>query len=299
MRDRAVNDREGAVTDEVIASFAATQDARTKEIVESLTRHLHGFAREVRLTQEEWDAGIGFLTRVGHITDDRRQEFILLSDALGLSMLTVGINSPPSTAATQSTVFGPFFVEGAPEVPLGGDIAFGATGNPCWVTGHVRAVDGSPIAGASLDVWEADADGFYDVQYDGDVTAGRGRLTADAEGGYRFWSVLPSAYGIPDDGSVGELLAATSRGNMRPAHLHFKVDAPGYRTLITHIFVAGDEHLGHDAVFGVKSSLIAEFPEHPPGTAPDGRVLDGPWNSVQFDIVLEPASAALLVDGHG
>ncbi len=282
-------DREQALTDEVIASFAATEDERTKEIVESLTRHLHSFAREVRLTQEEWDAGIGFLTRVGHITTDRRQEFILLSDVLGLSMLTVGINAPASGAATRSTVFGPFFVEGAPEVPLGGDIAFGAKGNPCWVTGHVRAVDGTPVAGAHIAVWEADEDGLYDVQYDGNVTAARGWLTADDEGGYRFWSVLPSAYGIPDDGPVGELLAATSRGPMRPAHVHFKVDAPGYRTLITHIFVAGDEHLGSDAVFGVKESLIAEFPEHPAGTAPDGRVLDGPWNSVEFEIVLEKA----------
>jgi protocatechuate 3,4-dioxygenase beta subunit len=281
--------KEQAVTDEVIASFADTKDQRLKEIVESLTRHLHGFAREVRLTQEEWDAGIGFLTRVGHITDDRRQEFILLSDVLGLSMLTVGINAPESGEATESTVFGPFFVEGAPEIELGGDISLGAKGNPCWVTGRVRAVDGTPIGGAHIEVWEADEDGFYDVQYAGDVTAARGWLTADSEGGYRFWSVLPSAYGIPDDGPVGDLLAATSRGHMRPAHLHFKVDAPGYRTLITHIFVAGDEHLGHDAVFGVKESLIAEFPEHAPGTAPDGRVLDGPWNSVEFEIVLQPA----------
>ncbi|MDT7711133.1 MAG: hydroxyquinol 1,2-dioxygenase [Pseudonocardiales bacterium] len=281
--------REQAVTDEVIASFAGTKDERLKEIVESLTRHLHGFAREVRLTQEEWSAGIEFLTRVGHITDDRRQEFILLSDVLGLSMLTVGINAPASTEATQSTVFGPFFVEGAPEIELGGDIAFGAKGNPCWVTGSVRAVDGTPIPGAHLEMWEADEDGFYDVQYEGDLTAGRGWLTADDDGGYRFWSVLPSAYGIPDDGPVGDMLAATGRGTMRPAHLHFKVDAPGYRTLITHIFVAGDEHLDRDAVFGVKDSLVADFPEHPAGTAPDGRVLDGPWNSVNFEIVLEKA----------
>jgi protocatechuate 3,4-dioxygenase beta subunit len=284
-----MRDHEQALTDAVIASFAGTADKRLQEIVESLTRHLHGFAREVRLTQEEWEAGIGFLTRVGHITDDRRQEFILLSDVLGLSMLTVGINAPAAGTATESTVFGPFFVEGAPEVPLGGDIAFGAKGRPCWVSGHVRDVDGAPIGGARIEVWEADADGFYDVQYERKVTAGRGRLVAADDGGYRFWSVLPSAYGIPDDGPVGDLLAATSRGHMRPAHLHFKVDAPGYRTLITHIFVAGDENLGRDAVFGVKDSLIAEFPEHPPGTAPDGRVLGGPWHSVEFEIVLPPA----------
>ncbi len=278
---------EQAVTDEVVASFGDTKDARLKEILESLTRHLHGFAREVRLTQEEWTAGIEFLTAVGHITDDRRQEFILLSDVLGLSMTTVGINAPASSEVTPSTVFGPFFVEDAPEVELGGDIAFGAKGHPCWVTGHVRSSDGSPVAGARIEVWEADEDGLYDVQYPDHRTAGRGRLVADDRGGYRFWSVLPSAYGIPDDGPVGDLLAATSRSPMRPAHLHFKVDAPGHRTLITHIFRAEDQYLGSDAVFGVKDSLIVEFPEHGPGTAPDGRVLDGPWNSVEFEIVLE------------
>lgn len=281
--------REQAVTDEVVASFADTKDERLKEIVGSLTRHLHAFAREVRLTQEEWTAGIEFLTRVGHMTDDKRQEFILLSDVLGLSMLTVGINAPDSPEATPSTVFGPFFVEGAPQIELGGDIAFGAKGNPCWVTGSVRGVDGSPVAGAHIEVWEADEDGFYDVQYEGDRTAGRGWLSADDDGGYRFWSVLPSAYGIPADGPVGDLLAATSRSPMRPSHLHFKVDAPGYRTLITHIFVSGDQYLGSDAVFGVKDSLITDFPEHPAGTAPDGREVDGPWNSVNFEIVLEKA----------
>ena len=281
--------REQAVTDEVVASFADTADARLREILESLTRHLHGFAREVRLTQEEWTAGIGFLTRVGHTTDDRRQEFVLLSDVLGLSMLTVAVNAPASGNATEPTVFGPFFVEDAPEVGLDGDIAFGAPGRPCRVSGSVRGVDGSPVPGARIAAWEADADGFYDVQYDGEVTAGRGRLAADDEGGYRFWSVLPAAYGIPVDGPVGELLAATSRGSMRPAHLHLKVDAPGYRTLITHIFVSGDPHLGDDAVFGVKDSLVVEFVEHPAGTAPDGRVLDGPWHSVHVDLVLEPA----------
>ncbi|WP_232668672.1 intradiol ring-cleavage dioxygenase [Pseudonocardia sp. TRM90224] len=279
--------REQAVTDEVVASFAETKDERLREVVQSLTRHLHAFAREVRLTQEEWEAGIGFLTRVGHITDDRRQEFILLSDVLGLSMLTVGINAPASAAATESTVFGPFFVENAPQVQLGGDIAHGAKGRPCWVSGTVTSTDGAPIAGARIEVWEADEDGLYDVQYEGDRTAGRGWLAAGPDGEYRFWSVLPSSYGIPDDGPVGDLLAATSRGSMRPAHLHFKVDAPGYRTLITHIFVAGDEHLDRDAVFGVKESLVVDFVEHGPGTAPDGKEMAGPWSSVQFDIVLE------------
>lgn len=282
--------REQAVTDEVTASFAGTPDTRLRQVLESLTRHLHAFARDVRLTPAEWEAGIDFLTRAGHITDDRRQEFILLSDVLGLSMLTVGINAPASRAATESTVFGPFFSENSPEVALGGDIAHGATGTPCWVSGSVRDVDGAPLPGARLEVWETDGDGFYDSQYaDGRIQA-RGWLTADTDGGYRFWSLRPVAYPIPADGPVGELLAATGRGPMRPAHLHFRVTAPGCATLITHIFAAGDEYLDRDAVFGVKDSLVTEFVEHAPGVAPDGREMTVPWAAVEFDIVLEKQS---------
>jgi hydroxyquinol 1,2-dioxygenase len=278
-------EREQAVTDEVVASFAG--DDRLSEVVRSLVRHLHAFARDVRLTQAEWEAGIAFLTRTGHVTDDRRQEFVLLSDVLGLSMLTVGINAPADPRATESTVFGPFFVEGAPHVEQGGDIASGAKGTPCLVSGRVTDVDGVPVPGARIEVWEADEDGFYDVQYDGDRTAGRGWLTAGPDGEYRFWSVKPSAYPIPADGPVGDLLAATGRHPMRPAHLHFMVSAPGFRTLITHVFVARDPHLASDAVFGVKDGLVVDVAEHEPGTAPDGR--DGPWSSVPFEIRLERA----------
>jgi hydroxyquinol 1,2-dioxygenase len=281
-------DREQAVTDEVIASFAGTTDPRLREVMQSLVRHLHSFAREIRLGEHEWQAAIDFLTRVGHITDDRRQEFILLSDVLGLSMLTVAINEPGAPGATEATVFGPFFVDGAPEVPLGGDIARGAPGTPCYVSGRVRSTDGRPLAGARLDVWEADEDGFYDVQYAGERTAGRGWLRAGAHGEYRFWSVLPAPYPIPQDGPVGDLLTAAGRGPMRPAHLHFKVTAPGHRTLITHIFVAGDPYLGCDAVFGVKDSLVVEALRHEPGPAPDGSHRDGPWTSMTFDLVLAP-----------
>lgn len=286
--DQATATREQALTDEVVVSFANAASPRYRQLMQSLVRHLHAFAREVRLTQEEWDAAIAFLTRVGHRTDDRRQEFILLSDVLGLSMLTVAINAPASAGATESTVFGPFFVADAPEVPLGGDIARGAKGTPCYVTGVVRSTDRRPLPGARIDVWEADADGLYDVQHDGEHSAGRGWLRAGSHGEYAFWSVRPSPYPIPHDGPVGELLAAAGRGPMRPAHLHFKVDAPGHRTLITHIFAAGDPHLDHDVVFGVKDSLVVEFTERPPGTAPDGRAVDQPWVHIDFDLVLAP-----------
>jgi hydroxyquinol 1,2-dioxygenase len=278
--------REQAVTDEVVASFATSTTDRYREVMSSLVRHLHGFARDVRLTHAEWETAIDFLTRTGQKCDERRQEFILLSDVLGLSMLTVGINAPASAGATESTVFGPFFVDDAPEVPLGGDLAHGAKGTPCWVSGQVRCTDGTPLAGVRIDAWEADEDGFYDTQYEGNRVHGRGWQITGENGEYRFWSVLPTHYPIPDDGPVGELITAAGRGPMRPAHLHFKVTAPGHRTLITHVFVAGDEYLRNDAVFGVKDSLIAEFTEHDGGTAPDGSTRDGRWTQVEFDLVL-------------
>ena len=274
------------LTDQVVASFDDASSPRYREVMAALVRHLHAFAREVRLTDAEWEQGIDVLTRAGHLTDERRQEFILISDVLGLSMLTVGINAPASAGATESTVLGPFFVTDAPEIAAGGDIAGGAKGQPCHVSGTIRDTDGKPVAGALIEVWQADADGFYDVQYPGSRTAGRGQLRADPTGHYRFWSVHPAPYPIPQDGPTGDLLAAAGRGPMRPAHLHVKVQAPGYRTLVTHIFVAGDPYLETDAVFGVKDSLIAEFAERPPGPGPEGRHLDTPWTSVTFDIVL-------------
>ncbi len=282
--------REQRVTDEVVASFAGATDARLEHVMQALTRHLHAFAREVRLTTPEWEAAIGFLTRAGHITDDRRQEFILLSDVLGLSMLTVGMNAPASAAATESTVFGPFFLENSPEIPRGGDMGEGVKGMPCHVRGRVTGTDGAPIAGARVEVWGADEDGFYDVQYTGDVVQARAHLFTDDDGEYDFWTVQPAAYPIPHDGPVGDLLAATNRSVMRPAHIHFMVEADGFDTLITHIFVAGDEWLGDDAVFGVKQSLILDFERHEPGEAP-GRRVDERWSSTAFDIVLAPTGA--------
>jgi hydroxyquinol 1,2-dioxygenase len=284
--------REEALVQAVIDSFAQTDDARLRSVLTSLTSHLHAFLRETRLTEAEWRVGIDFLTAAGHITDDRRQEFVLLSDVLGASMQTIAINNEAYESATEATVLGPFFVEDAPEVELGGDIAFGAPGQPCWVEGSVRDTDGAPLPGAVLEIWECDEDGFYDVQYEGERTAARGRLRADERGEFRFWALTPVPYPIPHDGPVGKLLAATGRSPMRAPHLHFLVSAPGRRTLITHIFVEGDAlWTGGDAVFGVKPSLVREFVPQPSGTpGPDGRELgERDWTRVRFDIVLAPA----------
>jgi hydroxyquinol 1,2-dioxygenase len=290
--DEVRGQREQAVTDQVLASFADAPSERFRLVMRTLVRHVHAAAREVRLTQDEWFAAIDFLTRVGHKSDERRQEFVLLSDVLGLSMLTVGINAGSDPAVTESTVFGPFFLEGSPRVELGGDLAAGVSGVPCWVEGTVLGVSGEPVAGARVEVWEADADGFYDVQYDGQRTANRGHLFTDAGGGFRFWSVRPAAYPIPEDGPVGELLRASGRGPMRPAHIHFLIAAPGYRTLITHLFAAGDPYLDQDAVFGVKKSLVVPFTDHPAGeTPPAGGPRGDAWSSVRYDFVLAPQGA--------
>jgi hydroxyquinol 1,2-dioxygenase len=255
------------ITQAVIARFAQTPDARLKEIMTSLVQHLHAFAREVKLTEAEWFQGIDFLTRVGHITDDKRQEFILLSDTLGLSMLTIAMNNEKPAGCTESTVFGPFYVEGAPHYQLGDDVAHGAPGVPCLVRGRVRGLDGEPVPGAEIHVWQADAEGKYDVQRPNlREHQARGVLHADDQGEYFFRSILAEAYPIPDDGPVGDMLKATKRHPWRPAHLHFMIKAPGYETLITHVFRNGDPYLDSDAVFGVRQSLVADWVQQPDGT---------------------------------
>jgi hydroxyquinol 1,2-dioxygenase len=267
------------ITQAVIARFAQTPDPRLKEIMTSLVQHLHAFAREVKLTEAEWMRGIEFLTATGQMCDDKRQEFILLSDTLGLSMLTVAMNNDKPPGCTEATVFGPFHVEGAPHIELGGDVAQGAQGKPCEVRGTVRGLDGSPVPHAHMEVWQADAEGMYDVQRaDCDAAQARGVLQADAQGRYHFTSILAEAYPIPDDGPVGDMLKATKRHPWRPAHLHFLIKAPGYQTLITHVFRNGDQYLDSDAVFGVRESLIADWLPQA-----DGRHL------VEFDFVLNPA----------
>ncbi|MFD9664499.1 dioxygenase [Rhodococcus sp. NPDC059968] len=292
----SISPQQQALEDElvatVVASFDGTPDPRLKEVMQSLTRHLHAFIRDVRLTEEEWNKGIEFLTAVGHITDDKRQEFVLLSDVLGASMQTIAVNNQAHKGATDATVFGPFFVDDAPEIPLGGDIAGGATGQPCWVEGTVTDTDGNPVAGARIEVWECDEDGYYDVQYTDERVAGRAHLSTDDQGQYRFWGLTPVPYPIPHDGPVGKMLEAVGRSPVRAAHLHFMVTADGLRPLVTHIFVEGDPQIEiGDSVFGVKDSLIKEFAAQAPGTpTPDGRRLgDQPWARARFDIVLAPA----------
>ena len=281
-----------ALTDAVLESFEGAASERFREIAESLVRHVHGFVTDVGLTEDEWFAGIDFLTRTGHITDDKRQEFILLSDVLGVSMLVIGLNNRKPAGATEATVFGPFFVADSPRYDNGEDIANGASGVPCFVRGRVLGTKGEPVGGARIEIWQADDEGLYDVQRPGlDEAQGRGHLFSAADGAFAFWTVRPEAYPIPADGPVGDLLAAAGRGPMRPAHIHFRVEAPGYETLTTHVFADGDEFLDLDAVFGVKGSLIAPFVHHEPGTAPDGSVRDASFTTMEYDLVLASARA--------
>lgn len=281
--------REQELVERVVASFDGAASPRFRDLMQALVRHLHEFVRETRLTEREWEAAVAFLRACGDLTDERRHEFILLSDVLGVSMQTVTVNNEAYAGATEATVLGPFFVEGSPEIAIGGDIADGAAGEPCWVEGHVRDTSGRPVAGARVDVWEADDHGLYDVQYEDERTAARGHLFTDAGGRYAFWCVTPTPYPVPDDGPVGRLLAAANRSPMRASHLHLRVAAEGFRTLVTHVFVEGDEHLASDSVFGVRTSLVRPFDRQESGTpTPDGRSVDGPWTRAHVDIALAP-----------
>lgn len=282
---------DAALTERVLHSFDGAPSTRYREVMRSLVAHLHSFISDVSLTQAEWERAVSFVTRLGQISDDKRQETILLSDVLGLSMLVIGINHPVAAPATESTVFGPFFVDDSPAYGNGEDISGGAQGKPCFYSGTVRDVDGAPVSDALLEIWHSDEDGNYDVQYlDRQVVQGRGHLRTDAEGQFWFTSVLPEPYPIPQDGPVGDLLTAARRSPMRPAHVHFMIQAPGFATLVTHVFRDGDRYLGDDAVFGEKASLIRSFVHHDPGTAPDGTSLDRDFYSMHYDFVLQRTS---------
>lgn len=283
---------ENNITTAVLGRVKDAPNPRVRQISEALVRHLHAFVREVRPTQKEWEWGIDFLTRTGHMCDDKRQEFILLSDTLGVSMLVDAINHPVPEGATETTVLGPFFVGAAPEKSNGDDISGGMEGDPLLVTGTVSSSAGKPIAGATIDVWHSDNDGYYDVQQLDEIghLAMRARFHSDAEGRFRFWSIKPAAYPVPHDGPVGQMLEAQGRHPWRPAHVHFMISAPGHEQLVTHVFVAGDQYLDSDVVFGVKDSLIREYVRHPPGRAPDGRLSQKPYYHLNYDFGLKPAT---------
>jgi hydroxyquinol 1,2-dioxygenase len=281
---------EQTAADAVVESFAHTPDPRLREVLTSLVRHLHAFVRDTEPTIAEWEQAIEFLTATGQKCDGERQEFILLSDVLGVSMLVETINNRKTGAATESTVLGPFHMVASPRRQPGDSIDLVGTGPPCVVTGRVLSVGGTPLPGAEIDVWQADDHGFYDVQQPGiqPRANGRGLFTADADGAFWFRTVLPCHYPIPTDGPVGALLVATKRHPYRPAHIHFIVTAPGHRPLTTHIFVAGSPYIESDAVFAVKKSLITEFaPVDDPGQAARYGLV-GPFHLANFDIILQP-----------
>jgi catechol 1,2-dioxygenase len=274
---------EETAADAVVQSFAATADPRLRELLSSLVRHLHAFVRDTEPTIAEWERAIDFLTATGHKCDAERQEFILLSDVLGISMLVETINNRKTAGATESTVLGPFHMVTSPRRALGDTIDLVGTGPQCVLEGQVLSADGTPLPGAELDVWQANDQGFYDVQQPDAQPPGNGRglFTADQDGAYWFRTIVPTHYPIPTDGPVGTLLEATKRHPYRPAHVHFIVTAPGYRPLTTHIFVAGSPYIESDAVFAVKKSLITEFTPADDPNQP-GRA--------HFDIVLQPES---------
>ncbi|MFD5518558.1 dioxygenase [Streptomyces sp. NPDC127066] len=284
-------ERTTRITDAVVDSFAGTADPRLRELLGALTRHLHAFVRESRPTTAEWESAMSFLAATGHMCTDTRQEFILLSDVLGVSTLVETLNGHGDPVATESTVLGPFHMTRSPARELGATIDLVGTGEPCVVSGRVLSRDGTPLPGAVLDVWQADGQGFYDVQRP-DVQPpgnGRGLFTADAEGRFRFRTCVPSPYPIPTDGPVGALLGATGRHSWRPAHIHFIASAEGHAPVTTHIFVAGSPYLDSDAVFAVKRSLVQDFAEtDDPALAREFGVVN-PFRHARFDLVLESA----------
>jgi catechol 1,2-dioxygenase len=280
------------ITASVVERFEACPDDRLRELMQSLARHLHAFATEVGLTEEEWHAGIRMLTETGHITDERRQEFILWSDTMGLSMLVDAMAHQLPQGATESTVLGPFYVPGSPLREYGANIAEQEAGVPAWVHGRILSIDGSPVAEAELDIWQNGDNRLYAVQ---DPAAPehhlRGRFKTRDDGSYAYLAVRPVPYPIPDDGPVGEMLAATGRHPWRPAHIHVIARAPGFKTVTTHIFDEESTYLDSDTVFAVKRSLLRHFeprsaddPERPEGVERD-------WCSLECDLVLTPSDA--------
>jgi catechol 1,2-dioxygenase len=288
-----VTDTETSITASVLRSLEGTPDPRLKEVMTSLIRHLHAFIREVELTEAEWMQAVQFLTRVGQMCDERRQEFILLSDTLGVSMLVDAINHRADGGATESTVLGPFYREGARELPAGASISLDGRGEPALITGRVLSTDGTPLAGAVLDVWQGNYNGLYEQQDPDQPDMNlRGRFRTDAEGRYALVAIKPVSYPVPDDGPVGQMLRALGRHPYRPAHVHFIVAADGHALLTTHLFARGDPYLDSDVVFGTKDSLVVDFVRHDSPEEAARHGVRAPFYTVEYDFVLKPITAS-------
>src|SRR6202163_4061711 len=254
--------------------------------MQSLVKHLHGFVREVDLKEDEWLIAANWVAKNRQISSQKRHEFILLSDVLGISMLVDAINHRFPTGTTPSTVMGPFHIEGSPEMPMGADLAAGLAGEPCYVVGAIRDLDGKPIDGAKLDIWQADADGMYESQLGLEEPFLRAVFRTGADGNYVIRTIAPPGYSIPIDGTVGDVLRQTDISHFRPAHIHFYISAPGFQTLITHLFKKGAKYIDSDVVFGVKDKLIVEFKKHPAGKTPTGENSSEPFLVVNYDFTL-------------
>lgn len=278
---------EDNITDLAVERWGTAKDPRLAEILTALVRHLHEFAREVRLSEDEWMAAIQWLNRTGQISDEKRQEFILASDVLGLSMLVVQMNHRLDADATPNTVLGPFHIDGSPPLEFGADMSEGVAGTPLFVHGVVRDLAGEPVAGAVLDVWQADGDGMYEAQLPVDEARLRAKYTTREDGSYCVRTVAPLGYAIPMDGPVGEMIGATEISHFRPAHVHFLINVPGYEPLITHLFQEGAQYLDTDVVFGTKEELVVAFEPREPGPTPDGGATEGQWLSAEYDFVLQ------------
>ncbi|UZG59672.1 dioxygenase family protein [Rhodococcus opacus] len=282
---------EDNITDLAIKRWSTARSPRVAELMTALVRHIHDYAREVELTSDEWMAAIEWLTATGQISNDKRQEFILASDVVGLSMLVVQMNNRFAEQATPATVLGPFHIDGSPPAPFGFDMSEGIAGTPLFITGKVTDTSGTPIPGAVLDVWQADASGTYEAQMSEiDEARLRAKYQAREDGTYCVRTIAPLGYTIPMDGPVGTLIERTEISEYRPAHVHFMFEQPGYKKLITHLFQKDTDYLDSDVVFGVKDALIVPFVEHAPGLAPDGQVMEEPFLVAHFDFALQPAS---------
>jgi len=283
------NDTE--LTAAVVESFEETPDARVKFLMEELVKSLHEYVRKTGLTFDEWAYAIDFLTRVGQKCSPSRQEFILLSDVLGVSMLVDAVNHREREGATETTVLGPFYVGEHKPMPHGTDIAANLTGERMFVRSRVTDLGGKPLAGVPVDVWHADDDGNYDTQRPGYQTEGpsmRARFVTGADGRFYFRTILPCSYPIPTDGPVGQMILQTRRHPNRPAHIHFLVAAPGHEPLVTHVFIEGDKYLDSDVVFGVKDELISKVEKRSDPAMPDGKPASAPWHLMTYEFRVKP-----------